>query len=166
MKPRRSSEPGHTRKFLIVVDDSQEVEAALYYAASRAQRATGRIAMLYVFEPGELQNWTGVRQVQLEEETTKAKALFRLFRRKLANAEFENVETEDFIREGRPADEILKLIAEDEDIAILVVGAPAEPKELGTLVSTLAAGSAPDGFPVPVTIVPGHLTLADIKALA
>ena len=84
MKPRRSFEEGHRRKFLIVVDESQEVESALYFAASRVQRSSGSLVMLYVIEPGELQHWAGVRQVQLEEETTKAKALFRLFRRKLS----------------------------------------------------------------------------------
>ncbi len=41
MKPRRSFEEGHRRKFLIVVDESQEVESALYYAASRVQRSSG-----------------------------------------------------------------------------------------------------------------------------
>jgi Universal stress protein family len=111
MKPRRSFEEGHRRKFLIVVDESQEVESALYYAASRVQRSSGLIVMLYVIEQSELQHWAGVRQVQIEEETTKAKALFRLFRRKLAHAGFENVETEDVIREGRTAEELHKLIA-------------------------------------------------------
>ena len=166
MKPRRSFEEGHRRKFLIVVDESQEVESALYYAASRVQRASGSIAMLYVIEPGEFQHWTGVRKVQLEEETTKAKALFRLFRRKLSLAGFETIETEDVIREGRQAEELTKLIAEDEDIAILVLGASVDAKGPGPLVASLAAGRMTGGFPVPVTVVPGQLSLADIKALA
>ncbi|WP_392700426.1 universal stress protein [Bradyrhizobium sp. RDI18] len=90
------------------------------------------IIMLYAIEPSELQNWAGVRQMQIEEETTKAKALFRLFRRKLAHAGFEAVETEDVIREGRTAEEVNKLIAEDEDIAILVLGASIDaPEPLG-----------------------------------
>jgi nucleotide-binding universal stress UspA family protein len=166
MKPRRSFEEGHRRKFLIVVDESQEVESALYYAASRVQRSSGCVVMLYVIEPGELQHWAGVRQVQHEEETTKAKALFRLFRRKLAHGGFEGVETEDVIREGRTAEEISKLIAEDEDIAILVLGASVDAKGPGPLVASLAAGRTVGGFPVPVTVVPGQLSLADIKALA
>jgi nucleotide-binding universal stress UspA family protein len=166
MKLRRSFEEGHRRKFLIVVDDSQEVESALYYAACRVQRSSGLIVMLYVIEPSELQNWAGVRQVQIEEETTKAKALFRLFRRKLAHAGFENVETEDVIREGRTAEEINKLIAEDEDIAILVLGASIDAKGPGPLVASLAAGRSSGGFAVPVTVVPGQLPLAEIKALA
>jgi nucleotide-binding universal stress UspA family protein len=146
MKPRRSFEEGHRRKFLIVVDESQEVESALYYAASRVQRSSGLIVMLYVIEPSELQHWAGVRQVQIEEETTKAKALFRLFRRKLAHAGFENVETEDVIREGRTAEELHKLIAEDEDVAILVLGASIDAKGPGPLVSSLASARVAGGF--------------------
>ncbi|HVJ77106.1 MAG TPA: universal stress protein [Hyphomicrobium sp.] len=166
MKQRRSFEEGHRRKFLIVVDESQEVECALYYAASRVQRSSGSIIMLYVIDPGELQHWAGVRQVQLEEETAKAKALFRLFRRKLAQAGFESIETEDVIREGRVAEEVVKLIAEDEDIAILVLGSSNDAQGPGPLVASLAAGRATGGFAVPVTVVPGQLSLADIKALA
>ncbi len=166
MKPRRSFEEGHRRKFLIVVDESQEVESALYYAASRVQRSSGLIVMLYVIEPGELQNWAGVRQVQIEEETTKAKALFRLFRRKLAHAGFEAVETEDVVREGRTGEEINRLIADDEDIAILVLGASVDPTGPGPLVASLATAKAAGGFAVPITVVPGQLSLAEIKALA
>src|SRR5262245_39970657 len=116
-KKRRSFEAGHFRKFLLIVDDSPEVEAALYYAASRIQRSSGSLVMLYVIEPQDFQHWINVRQQQVEEETTKAKALFRLFRRKLNNAGFENVAAEEIVREGIKAEEIRKLIDEDEDIA-------------------------------------------------
>lgn len=166
MKPRRPFEEGHRRKFLIVVDESQEVESALYYAASRVQRSSGLLVMLYVIEPSELQHWAGVHQVQLDEETTKAKALFRLFRRKLVLAGFENVESEDVVREGRSAEEIHSLIAEDEDIAILVLGAAIDAKGPGPLVASLATARASGGFAVPVTVVPGQLSLEEIKALA
>jgi nucleotide-binding universal stress UspA family protein len=166
MKQRRSFESGHRRKFLLVVDESQEVESALYYAASRVQRSSGSLVMLYVVEPGEYQHWAGVRQVQLEEETNKAKALFRLLRRKLNLAGFEAIEVEDVIREGKAADAIVKLIGEDEDIAILVLGASHDAKGPGPLVSSLAAGNAVGGFSIPVTVVPGMLSLEDIKSLA
>lgn len=166
MKPRRSFETGHSRKFLLVVDESEEVESALYYTASRVQRSSGTVVMLYVIEPGEYQHWMGVRQKQLEEETAKAKALFRLFRRKLNLAGFEVVPSEEVIREGVPADEIVRLIGEDEDIAILVLGAATDAKGPGPLVSSFAAGTAAGGFPIPVTVVPGKLSLEEIKALA
>ena len=79
IKKRRSFEAGHFRKFLLVVDETPEVETALYYAASRMQRSSGALVMLYVIVPQEFQHWIDVRQQQVEEETTKAKALFRLY---------------------------------------------------------------------------------------
>ena len=166
MKRRRSFEAGHKRKFLLVVDDSTEVESALYYAASRIQRASGIIVMLYVIEPETYTHWVGVKERQIEEETATAKALFRLFRRKLHHGGFENVEVEEAIREGQKAEQIVQVIAEDDDIAILVLGASTDAKGPGPLVSTLAAGKSAGSFPVPITIVPGYLALEDIKSLA
>jgi nucleotide-binding universal stress UspA family protein len=165
-KKRRVYEQGHLRKFLVIVDDLPEVEAALYFAASRIEHSGGQLVMLYVIEPQDYQHWVGVRQVQLEEETNKAKAVFRLNRRKLNNAGFEAIMCEEVIREGKKSDEILKLIDEDEDIAVLVLGAAADAKGPGPLVSSLAAGKAAGTYPIPITIVPGDLTLDDLRALA
>src|SRR5262249_24909761 len=117
-KKRRVFELGHRRMVLVIVDESPEVESALFFAAGRVNHTGGRILLLYIIEPDN-QFWGGVRQVQIEEENTKAKALFRLFRRKLNNAGFESVATEEAIREGVKAEQILKQIDEDEDIAIL-----------------------------------------------
>ena len=165
-RTRRSLEEGHSRKFLVIVDDSSEAESALYFSASRIQHSGGSLMLLYVIQPQDYQHWMGVKQMQLVEETTKAKALFRLFRRKLNTAGFEAITNEEIIREGKVADEILKLIDEDEDIAILVLGAATDSKGPGPLVSSLAAGKLAGNFPIPVTIVPGDLTLDEIKALA
>jgi nucleotide-binding universal stress UspA family protein len=164
IKKRRSFEDGHARKFLLIVDNSQEVESAVYYAASRIAHSSGSLVLLYVVEPQAHQPWAGVRQVYVDEETNKARALFRLFRRKLHLAGFDGIAVEELIQEGAKAEEILKAIANDEDIAILVLGASIDAKGPGPLVSALASGRS--GFPIPVTVVPGNLALADIVALA
>jgi nucleotide-binding universal stress UspA family protein len=78
-RKRRVFEEGHGRKLMVIVDESPEVELALFYAAGRVLHAGGSILLLYVIEP-ENQFWEGVRQVQLEEETNKARAIFRLLR--------------------------------------------------------------------------------------
>ena len=70
------------------------------------------------------------------------------------------------IREGKKSDAILKLIEEDEDIAILVLGASTNAKGPGPLVSSLAAGKLAGTFPIPIVIVPGNLTIDDLKAMA
>jgi nucleotide-binding universal stress UspA family protein len=165
-KQRRVFEQGHHRKFLVVVDDSPEVESALFYAALRISHTSGRLLLLYIIEPQEYQHWAGVRQVQLEEETTKAKALFRLMRRKLNNAGFEATEHEEVILEGSKSEQIVKLIEDDEDIAILVLGASADPKGPGPLVAALGSGQMAGSFHIPITVVPGTLTLEDLKAFA
>ena len=120
MKKRRAFEHGHTRKLLVVVDETPEVYCALFYAAGRVQHAGGRVQLLCVIEP-ENQFWEGVRQAQLEEQTNKARALFRLLRRELNNKGFECVITEEVIREGKKAEEILKQI---DDVAGMPRGAP------------------------------------------
>ena len=163
---RSAYEPGHKRKYLVVVDESTEVEAALYFAASRISHSNGSILLLYLIEPQDYQHWAGVRQIQVEEETAKAKALFRLFRRKLALAGFDDLVSDEVIREGEPAEEIVKLIEDDQDIAILVLGASTDTKGPGPLVSSLAVGKTAGTFPIPITIVPGNLSLEDVKSLA
>lgn len=166
VKQRRVFEQGHRRKFLVVVDDTPEVETALYFAASRIGHTGGQIAMLFVIEPTDFTQWAGVKDLQIEEETAKAKALFRLNRRKLDKAGFDTISTEELIRSGKRADEIVKQIDEDEDIAILILGASTDTKGPGPLVSSLAAGKLAGSFPIPIVIVPGNLSIEEIKAMA
>ncbi len=165
-KKRRVFEEGHRRKFLVILDESPELDSALYFAASRASHTGGSLVLLYVIEPQDFQHWMGVKEIQKEEETQKAKALFRLIRRKLANAGLDDVVCEDVIREGSLSDEIIAIIEEDEDIAIMVLGAAIDAKGPGPLVSTLAAGKQAGTFPIPITIVPGNMGLEDVRALA
>ncbi|MCH9809192.1 MAG: universal stress protein [Alphaproteobacteria bacterium] len=166
MKPRRSFEDGHQRKFLLIIDEAPEVETAVFFAASRVAHSGGSLVLLYVIEPQDYQHWMGVRQIHIDEETNKAKALFRLHRRKLNQVGFENVTNEEFIKEGPKVDVITELIDQDEDIALIVLGASTDPKGPGPLVSTLVGGKMAGAFPVPITVVPGGLSLEHIKALA
>ena len=75
------------------------------------------------------------------------------------------ITAETIVREGNWSQVILDLIEEDEDIAILVLGAGTGTEGPGPLVTSIA-GTGSGGFPIPVTIVPGTLSDADIAALA
>jgi nucleotide-binding universal stress UspA family protein len=169
-RPRKKREvyaEGHKRKFLVVVDETPECESALAFAASRAQRTHGQLALLYVIEPGvEFQHWLGIEEVAREEGLNKAKAVFRLFGRKLKAMGFEQLVPEEIVREGMKDEEIALLIEEDQDIGVLVLGASKDPSGPGPLVSTLAGGRLAGTFPVPITVVPGHLSIEEILALA
>jgi nucleotide-binding universal stress UspA family protein len=160
---RRSSEEGHRRKFLVVVDDSPECGRALVYAAMRAERTGGVPLLLYVIAPGDFQHWIGVEAImraeaQEEAETTLARASEKV-------KAMARVDPEMVIREGALATEILALIEEDEDVAILVLAASSSSEGPGPLVTSFASKTA-GTFPIPVTIVPGNLSDEDIASLA
>src|ERR671910_90322 len=74
------------------------------------------------------------------------------------------IEPEVVIREGKPAEEIHKLIEVDQDIAILVLAAGAAKEGPGPLVASIAGKGA--AFPIPVTVVPQNLSDEDIASLA
>lgn len=163
MLKRRSTEAGHRRKFLAVIDDTLECSRAVVYAARRAERTSGGLTMLYVIEPTGFQHWIGVENIMRAEAMDEAEAVLARFA-DIARRHG-SVEPELVIREGKPADEILGLIGEDEDIAILVLAAATDKEGPGPLVSSMA-GRLAGHFPVPVTIVPGSLADEDIAAIA
>ena len=165
-RKRRCYEEGHRRKFLMIADDSAEGEVAMLYCGSRIGHTGGDLVLLYVIEPQDFGHWIGVREIELEEEVNKAKATFRLLRRKLTNAGFEHVTIEEVIRQGKKTEEIMKLIDEDQDIAILVLGAAVDPKGPGPLISQIVGGKMAGSFPIPINIVPGNLSLEELQALA
>ena len=159
-------EEGHRRKFLVVVDESPEVEIALAYAARRARRTGGVVALLYIIAPPDFEHWLGVKEAYREEQLAKAKAVFRLQARKLKNWGYEELAPQEIIREGPKAEQIMQVIEEDPDVGILVLGASVDPAGPGPLVSSLARCKNAGTFPVPITVVPGGLTIEEIEALA
>jgi nucleotide-binding universal stress UspA family protein len=165
-RKRLSFEQGHLRKLLVIVDETPEVESALFFAAHRIRRTGGKLLLLYVIEPQDFQHWMGVRDIQRQEGVNKATAIFRLFKRKLVNAGFGDIPVEEVIREGNKPEQIIALIEEDFDVGILVLGASTDTRGPGPLVSSLAAGRYAGTFPIPITIVPGTLSPDDIATLA
>ena len=70
-----------------------------------------------------------------------------------------------YIREGRRPDELLALISEEPTISILVLAAGTGPEGPGPLISYLT-GKASARLRIPITIVPGGLSLDQVDALS
>ncbi len=161
---RRSYEKGHKRKYLVVIDDTEECDRAVYWAARRAARTRSQLIMLRVIDTGDRsQQWLGVADIMKAEAMEAANAALNKFAARVKL--IANIVPERAIREGNnPAEEIVKLIDEDADIGILVLAASTAKEGPGPLVSSLAktAGS----FPIPVAIVPGHLGDEDLDAMS
>ena len=160
---RRSYEPGHKPKCLVIVDDSAEWDRAVYYASRWAVRAGGAVVMLRVIEIlDQNQQWLGVAEVMRAEAIEVAEiALDRASGR--ANG-IAAITPERVIREGDPLDQVRDVIEHDPDIALLILAASGGPEGPGPLISTISrtVGS----FPIPVMIVPGHLTDEEVDALS
>jgi nucleotide-binding universal stress UspA family protein len=163
LRPRKSTEAGHRRKFLVVIDDTPECSRAVLYAARRAERTDGALVMLYVIVPGEFQHWIGVENIMRAEAMEAAETALGRFADMIR--EWSDTEPELVIREGNRSEEIVKLIDEDPDIAILVLAAASDKEGPGPLVAALA-GKASGTFSVPITIVPGHLDDEAINAIS
>jgi nucleotide-binding universal stress UspA family protein len=158
---RRSYEAGHKRKYLVVIDDTEECDRAVYWAAKRAGRTKSQLVMLRVIDTGEhTQQWLGVADLMKAEATEEANAAFNKFAARAKD--IANITPDRVIREGDPAEEIVKLIDEDTDIGILVLAAGTAKEGPGPLVSSLAKTAG--AFPIPIAIVPGHLSDEDIDA--
>ncbi len=147
--------PRPDRVFLCVIDASEEVHVALRFAALRALRSGGRVALLYVIEPGDFQHWMSVAEKMREERREEAEQALQS-RAAEVNSITGQMPTL-YVREGDARDVIVALIEEEPSISILVLGAGGGGKGPGPLVSSLA-GKLSGRFPIPITVVPGALT--------
>ena len=153
------------RKFLVVVDDSPEFDAALRYAARRARSTGGRVALLRVIPVSSDEHWSGVREEIQRQQRVEAEAL--LTRLGQEASERSGAPSIFLIEEGDPKAAIRKVVGEDPEIKILVLASASGGKGPGPLVgAVLKQGAAFSGRKLPVTIVPGELTDAEIEDLA
>jgi nucleotide-binding universal stress UspA family protein len=160
---RRSYEAGHKRKYLVVIDDTEECDRAVFWAAKRAGRTKSQIVMLRVIETGDRnQQWLGVADIMKAEQMEAANAALDKYA--VRTEQIAGIVPDRVIREGNTAEEIVKLIDEDADIGILVLAAGTGKEGPGPLVTSVAKTAGT--FPIAVAIVPGHLNDEDLEAMA
>ena len=161
-KSIRNATDVYQRLFLVVVDISEEMNVALRFACQRAKNTGGRVALLYVMEPADFQHWMAVGEKMREERREEAERTLREFASQVQKITGEIPVL--FFREGKAADEIVDLIKEEPNICILVLGAAIGKKGPGPLVTSLV-GKLSGKFPIPITVVPGNLTLEEVDVL-
>ncbi|MEE8227911.1 MAG: universal stress protein [Kiloniellales bacterium] len=150
------------RVFLVVVDDTEEMQVALRYACNRAHNTHGRVALLYVIESSEFQHWMSVGDLMREEARSEGEQILQRW----AAQVMEQTGTMPvlYLREGSRRSELMGLIDEEPSISILVLGANTEQRGPGPLVSALT-GKFVGKLRVPVTIVPGHLSDEEVDKI-
>ena len=101
------------RKFLVVVDDSPELDAALRYASRRARSTGGRVALLRVIPRGSDEHWSGVREEIEREQREEAEALLARLGEEAADRS--GAQPLFLIEEGEAPEAIRKVVGEDPE---------------------------------------------------
>ena len=152
----------HRSKFLVIVDDSEELNVAIRFAAKRAQSTKGGITLLNVIEQFDPQQWQSIEDIILQEAREKAQEKLQKWS-KVIN-DLTNIVPELMIKEGTTSEKIIETLEEDNAIRFLVLAA-AESAQPGPLVSLLA-GQKSGKLPVPIVIIPQGLSDELIDDLA
>ena len=147
------------RSYLVVMDETEEAQAALRFAARRASRTGGGVEILALIPQQEFVEWSGVQAAKEEEARLRAEAM--LVQASGAIMEEAGIKPSITVKQGDPVKAVSELLKEREDISALILAAAREGGP-GPLVSHFA-GSVAGGLPCPLIIVPGAL---DDEALA
>src|SRR5258707_2464290 len=115
------SDSAQPRVFLVVVDETDERGVAVQSAARRAAHTGGRLALLHVIEPAEMQQWLAVEELARAERREAAQELLQRLCEGIAPIAGSMPMV--YIREGRRPDELLALISGEPTNSILVLGA-------------------------------------------
>jgi nucleotide-binding universal stress UspA family protein len=158
-----AGEEPRERIFLVVVDETEEMKNALHYACRRALHTNGRVALFYAVDPPEFQHWLGVEGVMQEEARQHAEQTLQVLATEVQAITRKTPVL--YLREGRRRDQLMALIAEEPGISLLVLGMASGREGPGPLVSYLV-GQMGGQVRLPVTLVPGSLSEAEIDAVS
>lgn len=150
------------RTYLVVMDESQEAETALRFAARRAAKTGGAVRILALIPPAEFVQWGGVQATMEDEAVQRAEALVTSAAGTLT--EESGIRPSVLVRQGDPVSVVRDMLDEMDDVAALVLGA-AESGHPGPLVSHFAGADA-GRLPCPVMIIPGGLDTETIDRLS
>lgn len=149
------------RIYLVVMDETPEAEIALRFAARRAVKTGGGVEILAMIPPADFVPWGGVQATIEEEARQRAEGLVKAAAGTLiAESGLKPAIT---VRQGDPSKIIREVIAENPEIAALVLAAAATGAP-GPLISHFASDSG--GLSIPLMIVPGALTPDAIDRLS
>lgn len=152
----------HRSKFLVIVDETKELNVAVRFAAKRAQNTNGRLILLNIIEQFDPQQWQSIEDIILQEAREKAQNKLQKWS-KIIN-DLTGIVPELLVKEGIASEQIIETLEADDSIRFLVLAA-ADSDQPGPLVSLLA-GQKSGRLPVPIVIIPQGLSDEVIDDLA
>ena len=149
-------------KFLVCVDTTDECKVALKFACMRAKNSGGSVLLLYVIEPKELQHFAGIEKIMVKEAKEEAKNVLA----ELAESAMKdfNLKVQTITSNGKKYNQIVDLINKDKSISILVLGEAPDGMGSNDLINKFTAGLT-RSINIPLTIVPGNLSIEDLEKI-
>tara|TARA_B100002052_G_scaffold44134_1_gene36843 strand:+ start:5357 stop:5833 length:477 start_codon:yes stop_codon:yes gene_type:complete len=149
-------------KFLVCVDTTDECKVALKFACMRAKNSGGSVLLLYVIEPKELQHFAGIEKIMAKEAKEEAKNVLA----ELAESAMKdfNLKVQTITSNGKKYNQIVDLINKDKSISILVLGEAPDGMGSNDLINKFTAGLT-RSINIPLTIVPGNLSIEDLEKI-
>lgn len=145
--------------YLVVADDSDEFTVALRYAARAAQARRAHVGIIHVIDMDDFQQWSGIEARMLAELRQQAEQYIWTAAKTINDMTGQLPSL--YIAEGKRPAALAKIIADDDEIVTLVLGASGSNDPLVHYFT----GKGVAHLNVPVLVVPGHLPPEDIDAL-
>jgi len=149
-------------KFLVCVDQHEESVAALKFACLKAITRGAIVDIIHILPPADFQTLGMIADRMSEERRAEGELLLKRLSEEAQRTY--GITPSLILREGSAGDELLKVIAEMEDVSVLIVGTAHHMKGRGKLAAWLAQQLGQKLF-IPLLMVPGNLTEEQIRVL-
>lgn len=153
---KRDGAPPHmgsekNRQFLVVVDETAELDAAIRYACTRARSTGGKVALLYVYDVDpDFMHYKFVQELADKEAREAADGVLRVYAQRVLKET--GREPDLYIRKGNRREQLFRLVKERPELSMLILSSAAG-KKPGPLVEAVT-GKFAGKIGLPVTIVP------------
>ncbi len=150
------------RKYLAVIDETDEARIALRFAMRRAAKTGGVVHILALVPKEDFVAWGAVQATMEDEAERRAEALVAGAAGDYFNQSGQRPAIS--VMHGDSVESLKRFLKENEDVAALVLGAAAigAPGPLVTHFASVSAGE----LPCPVMVIPGSLSNEEIDRLS
>jgi len=151
------------RKFLVVLDTSDEFKAALRFTCRRAAHTDGVVALFHAVPTADYHHFASIGELMETEARTEAERRLQQVAAEVhrQTGKFPGL----YLRQGDTLEQLLKVLEEDPTFSVLVLGAGSDTAGPGPIISALS-GKLAGKIRIPVTLVPGDLSEARIDDLS
>lgn len=151
------------RHFLVIVDESKEMEIALQYACERVKKLNGHLILASFIKPIDVLTTKSVGDIMKNEAREEAETM--LHKASAYVKEETGITATLHVKEGDMIEQLLKLIEEEKNISVLILAASIEEnKGPGPIISSILTKNY-IRLNIPVMIVPGNFSKERIKQI-